>query len=686
VTLARTGGSEHSEDDDGSGSVSPRLDVLRHTCASPATEVEAQHAGRHETSPSPFDSTSDERESTFSSAAFQADPAPSGRLPTSHGPMHHTSPSLASMQPGKFRQVESDSATLHGTSELLLDAPSFAFQCAHASSCPDGPRSPSQTLSGPFSTSDLPPPPLAHHPSCPFSAPRTCPAVMQHSGELDDPGDSQPLFSFPCTLSRASFSAVLLPTSESDHLPLSRALDHSHSLGGPTYSGDLVRQSPPHAAAAHGDAATLRQLLADSSSPNDLWAEAGTPLHCAVQVNSTDCVAVCLSGGLDADAESGEGITPLMLAAAMGHEEVMLQLLDHGASILKAFLPGSAENLLHFCVEHVRPCGTGVLPCRSHSQSFQSLLCVRPYIPVCPTFCFMSSPSSMQEMVKALKAVLKHPDGVALATSSRMKPIYAALVQMAELAIAQTDPQAPANKAHEKELTKAKSVVDLLIAHSNMPANASYDDLIMQAQASYRIIETTGGSECDEAFECLLSPNQLSTTSPAAHEPDSSCMSSRADSIRRLSFTPTANLDCSPAQCSPISRFCFEPCDSTTPSSMARHCLSALNIGGTPRAVQHEGSSPMVSTVQTSPAVETPIASATLPPILQPTAPGAGAVTKESGARETCLPPLPGLASSPIQTHLRVRTRVRESGAPRVRQGASLTPTVQTPSAGQRES
>ena len=73
-----------------------------------------------------------------------------------------------------------------------------------------------------------------------------------------------------------------------------------------------------------------------------------------VQVGSVACATVCLDAGLEVDSENGEGLTPLMLAAAMGHEDVLLLLLRRGASILKAFLPGAAENLLHFCVEHVR--------------------------------------------------------------------------------------------------------------------------------------------------------------------------------------------------------------------------------------------------------------------------------------------------------------------------------------------
>ena len=252
-------------------------------------------------------------------------------------------------------------------------------------------------------------------------------------------------------------------------------------------------------------------------------------------------------------------------------------------------------------------------------------------------------------MVGALRAVLRQPEGVALATSSRMKPIYAALMQMSELSAAHSESTSAASPAAEplaRQLTKAKSVVDLLLAHSDVPANASYDDLIMQAHASYRILETTGGSSCDDAFECLLSPNQFSTTSPGAQEPGS--RSSRADSVRRLSFTPTANLDCSPANCSPISRFCFDPCDSATPSAMSKHCLSVLQQGGSATSaaaaahMARQCSSPM----HASPAAETPRAPRAASPLARESV---------AGATGSAIPLPPGL-----RKQLRVRTRVAE--------------------------
>jgi hypothetical protein len=210
-----------------------------------------------------------------------------------------------------------------------------------------------------------------------------------------------------------------------------------------------------------------------------------------------------------------------------------------------------------------------------------------------------------------------------MAKASRMKPIYAAVVQVSELNAAHIESTAqnsPAAAPLANELTKARSVVDLLLEHSDVPPNSSYNDLMMQAHESYRILETNGGSSCEDVCDCLHSPNQLSTASPGAFDPGSSCVSSRADSVRRLSFTPTANLECSPANCSPISRFCFEPSDSTTPSAMSRHLvLDAVVLQGgggssttastaaVARSLLREGSSPLMSSMQVSPAAaETP--------------------------------------------------------------------------------
>lgn len=113
--------------------------------------------------------------------------------------------------------------------------------------------------------------------------------------------------------------------------------------------------SPVHAAAQDGDVELLQKLLKLVTDLDALWCDSGTPLHSAVQGGSCGCARVLLSAGAAIDCVNGDGITPLMLAAVMGHEDLMLLLLEHDADICKAFLPGSSEGLLHFCVEHVRP-------------------------------------------------------------------------------------------------------------------------------------------------------------------------------------------------------------------------------------------------------------------------------------------------------------------------------------------
>lgn len=268
-------------------------------------------------------------------------------------------------------KAHDDSGRLGDASEALLDAPSFALQPA-AQATPDAAASPTHATSE--ASGRLPELPTIRLPAMSKrnSGAGSSGAGSQHSDELTEQDrerldvatsglatDSQPLFSFPSNLNRGlGLTASLLSAApaDCDHVQ-SLGLECSQSLAGAqstSFSEELFKRSPAHAAALRGDAGKLRQLLAEKPAPQELWHEVGTPLHCAVQRNSSACIGACLEAALEVDAENAEGLTPLMVAAMMGHEAAMLALLDAGASIMKAHLPGSTENLLHFCVEHVR--------------------------------------------------------------------------------------------------------------------------------------------------------------------------------------------------------------------------------------------------------------------------------------------------------------------------------------------
>lgn len=223
----------------------------------------------------------------------------------------------------------------------------------------------------------------------------------------------------------------------------------------------------------------------------------------------------------------------------------------------------------------------------------------------------------MQDMVQGLQALLSKPEGKLLANSSRLKPVYTALSSLADVCSSHHNtprdsagtplsPGAIAATATEPEITRAKSVVDMLLQHSelpeNLPENASYDDLIQHANESYKVMETLGGSSVDTlgTLDCVQSPENVSSMSPGAFDPESGRASSRTS--KRFVFTPTANLDCSPANCSPLSVFGSDRAESCTPSAVSRNYPSqSVGSGGVP-ALASEGSSPILaSTVGLSP-------------------------------------------------------------------------------------
>ena len=108
-----------------------------------------------------------------------------------------------------------------------------------------------------------------------------------------------------------------------------------------------------HAAAARGDVGGLRTLL-DSGRVLDVDEAApacgSTALHFAASVGSAGAVRLLLDAGAFVSAVGRAGATPLMTAAAMGHQESALALLEGGADPNQKHDFGRS-TALHFAAE-----------------------------------------------------------------------------------------------------------------------------------------------------------------------------------------------------------------------------------------------------------------------------------------------------------------------------------------------
>ncbi|KAH8065161.1 hypothetical protein JL722_2068 [Aureococcus anophagefferens] len=99
--------------------------------------------------------------------------------------------------------------------------------------------------------------------------------------------------------------------------------DSQHPSGGP---------SPAVFAAAHGDTASLRLLLAAGCRVESVSHGEGLLLT-AVDAGSEACVAVLLAHGVDVNATSAQGAFPLAVAVDRGNASLIRQLLAAGADV-----------------------------------------------------------------------------------------------------------------------------------------------------------------------------------------------------------------------------------------------------------------------------------------------------------------------------------------------------------------
>ena len=86
-------------------------------------------------------------------------------------------------------------------------------------------------------------------------------------------------------------------------------------------------------AARAGDLATIRTLIAHGSDPNEAAGQNNwSPLLHAIHKHQNASVEALLDGGADINRLSGDGITPLMMAAGYGYTDTVQLLLRRGAN------------------------------------------------------------------------------------------------------------------------------------------------------------------------------------------------------------------------------------------------------------------------------------------------------------------------------------------------------------------
>ena len=79
--------------------------------------------------------------------------------------------------------------------------------------------------------------------------------------------------------------------------------------------------------------ATIRALLAHRADPNEAAGQNNwSPLLHAIHTHQIASVNALLDGGADINRLSGDGITPLMMAAGYGYTDIVQLLLKRGAN------------------------------------------------------------------------------------------------------------------------------------------------------------------------------------------------------------------------------------------------------------------------------------------------------------------------------------------------------------------
>jgi hypothetical protein len=82
-----------------------------------------------------------------------------------------------------------------------------------------------------------------------------------------------------------------------------------------------------------GDISAVKELLAKGVNPNARTVMGASPLHGAAKKDETEMTRTLIAHGADVNARDGNGLTPLMAAASVGQAQNMEALLAAGARI-----------------------------------------------------------------------------------------------------------------------------------------------------------------------------------------------------------------------------------------------------------------------------------------------------------------------------------------------------------------
>jgi ankyrin repeat protein len=97
-------------------------------------------------------------------------------------------------------------------------------------------------------------------------------------------------------------------------------------------SGETMNQDPLHAAAASGDAAAIRKLLAGGAiDARD--GSGATALLAATHGNRIEAAKALIDAGADVNAKDNINDSPYLYAGARGHLEILKMTLAHGADL-----------------------------------------------------------------------------------------------------------------------------------------------------------------------------------------------------------------------------------------------------------------------------------------------------------------------------------------------------------------